>query len=361
MNVTIVGGGNIGTQFAVHYAEKGNKVTMFTSKPKKFNRELIVIDENEDIIHKGIIEKATSDCKEAFENADLIFVITPAYTMEAEANKILPYVKEGMKICLVPGTGGGECAFKKCIDKGAILFGVQRVPSVARLVEYGHITRAVGYRNEMFVSSIPNKYVDECKQIIEDGIGIKTSVLPNYLNITLTPSNPILHTSRLRTIFKNFKEGIEYDHLPLFYEDWNNETSELLFKMDDEVQRICKTIDKLDLSYVKSLKIHYESNTPESMTKKISSIDGFKGLTTPGLKLDDGKYIPDLSSRYFTADFPYGLKILVEIADLIDIDVPYLKETMDWYYSIVGNNIDEFDFSKYGINSKDDLIKFYKK
>lgn len=36
MKITIYGGGNIGTQVAVHYAETGNDVTMFTSKPEKF-------------------------------------------------------------------------------------------------------------------------------------------------------------------------------------------------------------------------------------------------------------------------------------------------------------------------------------
>ena len=35
MNVTIVGAGNVGTQFATHCAEKGNKVTIYSSKPEK--------------------------------------------------------------------------------------------------------------------------------------------------------------------------------------------------------------------------------------------------------------------------------------------------------------------------------------
>ena len=40
MKITIVGGGNIGTQFAVHCAEKGNEVKIYTSTPKLFSKHL---------------------------------------------------------------------------------------------------------------------------------------------------------------------------------------------------------------------------------------------------------------------------------------------------------------------------------
>ena len=46
MNITIVGGGNIGTQFAVHAASKGHQVTIFTSKPEKWSRRINVTVQN---------------------------------------------------------------------------------------------------------------------------------------------------------------------------------------------------------------------------------------------------------------------------------------------------------------------------
>lgn len=146
MKVTIVGGGNIGTQFAVHCAAKGYRVTIFTSRPDEFSKWLSIVDENDNVVESGKIYLATDDERLAFYDADLIFVTVPAYLMKDIADKMLPYVKHNMKICIVPGTGGGECAFKQCIEKGCILFGLQRVPSVARLVEYGKKVRCVGYR-----------------------------------------------------------------------------------------------------------------------------------------------------------------------------------------------------------------------
>ena len=358
MNITVVGAGNIGTQFAAHCAEKNHSVTVFGSKPEKISRELTVINENDEILHRGTIKGATSDPEKAFADADVVFVTMPAFCMKNVAETVFPYANEKMKICLIPGTGGGECAFKKCFDKGAVIFGLQRVPSVARLCEYGKTVRATGYRDELFVSAIPNSKTEKCRQIIE-GIfdKMKCSALPMYLNLTLTPSNPILHTTRLRVLYKDYKEGYVYDRVPLFYEGWNDETSELLFKCDEEVQEICKRLDCFDLSYVKSLKVHYESPAPEALTKKIQSIKGFKGITSPCVKTEGG-FIPDLNSRYFTADFPFGLSILVQIADFLNMDAPNMKATLDWYYSITEKN-DEFRFSDYGINSLDDFISFY--
>ena len=69
MNITVVGAGNIGTQFAAHCAEKGHSVTVFGSKPEKISSELTVINENGEILHKGTIKCATSDPQKAFSDA----------------------------------------------------------------------------------------------------------------------------------------------------------------------------------------------------------------------------------------------------------------------------------------------------
>ena len=70
MKVTVIGGGNIGTQLACHSAEKGHDVIIFTSKPDKFSPHPPIINENNEELHKGIIESATSNPEDAFKNAD---------------------------------------------------------------------------------------------------------------------------------------------------------------------------------------------------------------------------------------------------------------------------------------------------
>jgi hypothetical protein len=357
MNITVVGGGNVGTQIAAHCAEKGHEVTVYTSKPQSFSKQLTVINENGITIHQGTIKTSTSDEREAFENAELVFITMPAYCMNEIAKKIFPFVHSGMKIGIVPGTGGGECAFAACIAAGAVLFGIQRVPSVARLEEYGKTVRATGYRKTLHVSALPNSATEEIRGTVASIFDMECESLPNYLNLTLTPSNPILHTTRLRTIFEDYTQQKHYDSLPLFYEEWSDESSHLLFKCDAEVQKLCRAMEAFDLSQVRSLKEHYESDTPQALTRKIRSIAGFKGLTTPSVKDADG-YMPDLNSRYFTADFSYGLVIIKQIADIYGVDVPNISSTLEWYGNI-SVSASAFSFAEYGIKSREDFERFY--
>lgn len=359
MNITIVGAGNIGTQFAVHCAAKGHRVIMYSSKPQKISKALSIVDKSGMMLKEGNIYNATDDIKEAIEDAELIFVTLPPFMMSKLAEDMLEYVKPGTKIALIPGTGGGECAFKKCLEKECVIFGLQRVPSVARLVEYGKSVCAVGYRNELHVAALPKRYTSECCELMKSIFDIMCTELPCYLNLTLTPSNPILHTTRLRTIFKDYEEGKLYESVPLFYEEWSDETSELLIECDKEVQTLCKALKQYDLSNVKSLLVHYESENAKQLTSKIRSIPGFKGLSTPSIMKGD-KYAPDLNSRYFTADFSYGLSILVQIADFVGVSVQNMLETLKWYQKIAIVD-DTFSYIKYGIDNIDKFNEFYSK
>ena len=121
MKITVVGGGNVGTQIAVNCAAKGHPVTMYSSRPDEFRKEPEIVDENDCCILKGSLHKATYDDEEAFSGAELIFVTLPAFCMKEIGERIEQYVSEGAIVCIVPGTGGGECCFRGCIQKGAVL------------------------------------------------------------------------------------------------------------------------------------------------------------------------------------------------------------------------------------------------
>lgn len=357
MDITIIGGGNIGTQFAVHCAQKGHSVTMYTSSPEVFGKRLSIVDENDNVTYEGEIVCATDDAEKALSEADAVFVTFPSNLMEKAADEVYTYCKKSALIGVVPGNGGSECVFRKCIERGNTFFCIERVPAVARLVEKGRVVRSVGYRAMLSVASLPASEAERCASLVSSIFDIPCTAVPSILNLTMTPSNPVLHTTRLMTIFRDYKDGVTYDSLPLFYEEWNDESSELLFECDEEIQKICRTLPMFDLSYVKSLKEHYESDTPHKLTEKIRSIKAFKGLKTPSVRTVEG-LIPDLHSRYFTADFSYGLAVIVQIAHFAGADVPNLEKVLDWY-----NNIriekSEFSYEDYGICNTTDFLDLY--
>lgn len=357
MRITVVGGGNIGTQFMVHCASKGHDVTVYTSRPELFSTHLNIVDENDVTTLEGDIRRAVNDPSEAFSDAEFIMITLPSSMMKDIASKIYEYASPDALIGVVPGNGGSECAFGKCIERGNTFFAIERVPAIARLLKKGKTVRSMGYRGELHVASLPASEVDRCCELISSIYDKPCKAIPNYLNLTMTPSNPLLHTTRLRTIFSDYRPGVVYDSLPLFYEEWDDASSKLLLDCDDEEQMICRALPEFKLEFVKSLRIHYESPTVEAMTAKISWIPAFRGLTTPSAELN-GKYIPDLHSRYFTADFSYGLSIIKQIGVFAGVDTPNIDETLAWYERI---RIEEGDFlySDYGINDFADFKKFY--
>ena len=194
----------------------------------------------------------------------------------------------------------------------------------------------------------------------------KNSELPAEVSwISMSPlkilfMNPILHTTRLMTLFSDYVPGkTVYQHVPLFYEDWSDETTELLFECDAEVQGLCRELKDYDLSEVKSLKVHYENDTVEGFTNKIQNIEGFKGLSTPTVEVEGG-YIPDLDSRYFTADFNYGLFVIIQVAELVGYQMLSCQKVIDWYQKIKKPGYREFSYKEFGITDKGSFEKFYK-
>ncbi len=357
MKITVVGGGNIGTQFMVHCAAKGHEVTAYTSHPEVFGKHLNIVNDNAETTLEGDIASATYDPAKAFTDADFIMVTLPSTMMREIAGVIYEHGRADALIGVVPGNGGSECAFAKCIARGNTFFAIERVPAIARVVEKGKTVRSVGYRDELHVASLPASRIGECCALIESIYDKPCRPIPNFLNLTMTPSNPILHTTRLRTIFKDYKPGVVYEKLPLFYEEWDDASSELLFLCDEEVQKICRALPEFHLEFVKSLRVHYESPTTDAMTKKISSIPAFKGLATPSVEVPGG-FIPDLHSRYFTADFSYGLTIIKQIAAFTGVETPNIDETMAWYDAIAIER-ESFNYGDYGIVTREDFDRFY--
>ena len=356
--IAVLGSGNIGTQFSCVCAAKGYKVNLFSSRPEMFDGVLETIDEfgNTTI---GKINKVTNVLQEALEDCSVVFVAYPAFKLPEIAEQMYPFIHRGLDICVLPGTGGAEFAFRECMKAGAVLYGLQRVPTVARLEKYGKRVRCEGLRPELFLASIPGKPAKGFSSFLSGLWAIPCHVLPNYLCVTLTPSNPILHTARLRNLFSDYDEGKIYDKNPLFYGEWDDASSGLLFSCDEELQGLLKVMNKLDLHDVRSLKLHYKSNTVTEMTEKLRSIKSLHNLASP-MRQCGGGWIPDFQSRYFTADFPFGLAIIEEFARVLDRDVPNIRETMKWYRRITGDT-SCFDLKRFGIQTIDDIYIMYEK
>lgn len=329
MKITIVGGGNLGTLMACALAYRGSEVIIHTSRPEKFSKELETFTRDGQLLYKGTIKKATSDWKEAIEEAELIWITLPPQTFFEAANNIEPYVKKEQMIGIVPGAGAAEFAFRPLLEKGIKFFGLARVPSIARLKEYGKSVYMLGAAPELLIGSIPAKNAKEICEAIQHLFQINCRPVPNYLNVAFTPSNPVLHTSRIYAMFKDYLPGNHYPQNELFYEEWTIDGAEVLLNCSDELQQLCKAIP-MDMRYVESMQSRHNIRTPEELAAKISSLDRLKGLYSPVVR-DEIGYVPDFNSRCFVSDFPFGIKIMIEVARLFQVATPTMDMIWKWY------------------------------
>lgn len=357
MKISIIGGGNIGTLLAAEFSKKGYETYIFSSK-NNGEKKIEVYNNNDEFLFTSNMIKITDNLEEAVNNSKFVFVTYPPELFEKLAIDLDNKLTKNTFLGIIPGSGGCEFIFNNLVNQGIILFGFQRVHSIARIKEAGKSVYMLGRKEFINVSVFNSDKTDYIKSFLETSLEMPCNILENYLAITLNPSNQVLHTSRLCCLFKDYNLEKTYPENILFYETWDDESSELLIECDQELQELCEKIP-FDLRDVKSLKEHYESFTVPDMTHKISSIPAFKGLTSPMVQNDDGLWVPDFKSRYFSSDFPYGLKVIIEIAKIYDVPTKYLNYVWDWFTELV-NPPECFILKRYNINSKEEFERYYK-
>ena len=363
MKIGVIGGGNIGSVLSVRFSQD-NDVTLYLNavdKPELYQKDMQVYCADNDQTITGKNLKITTSLKELAENSTYIFITYPSFLFAQLAEELVPYLNNNHHLVIVPGSGGAELFFKDALLKGATITGLQRVHCVARIVEKGKLVKESGIKSKLKIASIPSSFNKIAAKELSELYHLPIEELGCYLNVTFVNSNPILHTSRLYCIFKEYPKKKKYDSLPLFYEGWDEESASLLIKMDNELFEIINVLEKggLDISGIEPLLTYYESHDASSLANKLQSIKAFKGIGTPSIKNSDGTLSPDFSSRYFTADYPFGVDILLAFGHAIGLEPKNMQMVSDWYHH-VSHDPHRFELQKFGLTSIKSIVNFYK-
>ena len=369
MNITIIGGGNIGCGMAGYLSENGHSVTILSSKPGAFGKSIEVIDNVSGSSFSADIARVTDDLVFAVADAELIYVTYPSFMLEAFFYGLQQALNKPIMIGIVPGTGGAEFYGKALVKSGHVLFGFDRVPCIARINEYGRSVFVSKKKSVRCVALQAHKTKEMCR-INTHLLGLECIPLKSYLAVTFTPSNPIVHTSRTYAMFRDYNEETVYERNFLYYKEWDDIASSVLFAMDEELQQICANLKDIDLSEMIFTKNHYGVSSVEEATKKIRSIESLKNIFSPMRKMDNG-YIPDFQSRYFIEDIPYGLCILKGFALIVGIETPSMNKVLLWHQKMLGKEYIKQDGSlgcdvdetavpqNFGITTKQDIYRYY--
>lgn len=331
MRICICGGGGLGHTCAGVLSNRQNvTVDLLTNRPEKWDHEYVInIPDGQSLI--GKLDTVTDKPKEVISQADIVFLCLPAFRVENEIIKIKPFLREGTIVGAVFGCTGFFLFAHQHLPSYTKLFALQRVPYVSRVVEYGKEANLLGYRDKliMAVENVDDR--EALRKQVESLFGEKTELADSFYEVTLSNSNPILHTGRLYTMWKDW-DGAPFDKFSLFYHEWTNEASELEIEMDKEFFSLLKKLN-VSTRHIATLLEHYESTTAEQMTAKLRSIESLSTILSP-MKQVNGGWVPDFESRYFTEDFPFGLKNIYELAKDNYINCPNIEKVFNWGISV---------------------------
>ena len=335
--VCICGGGNLGHVVAGFLAAHGDcEVSLLTRHPERWQQQLEITTPDGEVL-KGRIKAISSDPAEVVSHADIVLLCLPGFSISDVLKQIAPALTQKTAVgSIVCSTGFFFEAFK-ILPSQTPLFGFQRVPFISRLKEYGRSAYLLGYKPNLSIAIEQSNNKEELRADIELLFKAPTILLSSYYEVSLTNSNPLLHPSRLYSLWKDWHEGVVYPKESLFYEEWTIEAANYLIKIDHEFQQLLDVLPVTKGS-IPTILDYYESTDAASLTNKLQSIQAFKGIKSPMKKVDGG-YIPDFCSRYFTEDFPYGLQIVQQQARQHGISTPMIDEILKWGLNQINPNI----------------------
>ncbi|MBP7432982.1 NAD/NADP octopine/nopaline dehydrogenase family protein [bacterium] len=317
MNLAIIGGGNLAHAVAASASLFFKKTSVLTTSCKDWNSNLTVIfPGNEVIVSSKIV--CSDNPEKILKDADIVLLTVPSHIIPSKLIEIKPFLKKDSIIGSVIASGGFFWISRNILGADQPLFAFQRVPFICRIIEKGKSVSVTGTKSELFAAfhfsnGFPENY-SNIKDLFEKSFRSRIIQLNSYLEVTISNSNPILHTSRLSTLVKDgsIKEPL------YFYRTWDDLTSEILLKCDEEIIEI---INKISVPFplFKSLKEHYCVADHFELTKKLSSIEAFRNITFPVVKEDSGILIPDPDNRYFQEDLAFGLVILKALAEIFGV------------------------------------------
>ena len=324
MKICICGGGSLGHVCAgVMASQQGVELNILSGHPHHWHSTIAVTD----LDHRQFtahIHKVSANPAEVVANQDIILLCLPGYLIEQTLRNIKPYIGHAAVGTVVSSTGFFFFAHD-ILGPGTPLFGFQRVPFISRVVEYGSTASLLGYKSSLAVVLENIEQPDTFRAALEQLFITPVTLLHSFYEVALSNSNPILHTGRLYTLFHGREHDV-FDHNILFYKEWTDQASQLLIDMDAEFFQL---LDQLGVHTLPTLLDYYESADAASLTRKIQSIPAFQTILTP-MKPVQGGWVPDYTSRYFTEDFPYGLRFIHTLAQQHHLSIPRIHLVYEW-------------------------------
>jgi opine dehydrogenase len=327
--VAVLGGGNGGHAVAANLSLAGFKVNFF--ELPQFVDSFEKVLRTKEIQIQGVsvdgaakLNLATTDIQQTIKNAEVIFVITPAFGHKTMAEVCAPFVQDGQIIVLMPGSGGSLefiNIFKQKKVKREITFAEScTLPYGSRLKGPGHVSvliNVVILPTGVFPSRKTEEVIPKLRQFYP-----MITPAKDVLEAAINNPNPIVHP--VATLLSAARIEHSKGEFYLYAEAMTPSVARTYESMNQERLSICKAMGyKLYHWDNLEFKDYNLGETEEECRYRIlnTSMDAVFGKDGiyAGIKMKGPEHLKD---RYVTEDVPYGMVLLSTLGDLLGVPTP---------------------------------------
>lgn len=277
--------------------------------------------------------------------ADAIILVVPSFAHGEYFEKFAPYMKPGTIVATMPARSGGDILFNTKLGdkaKDMIFCGFETLPWACRFTEWGKKATILGIKNSIIGAVTPPSKTTYALATLQGLVGVTPWLQesPNNLGISLRNPGMVVHPG---VMFGRWNpevwDGAPKDSKPLFYQGVDDYTEDVLVKMTEETQAVCRKMEALcpglSLKDACTLKQWYldcydgQMSDTSSLKACMNTNKGYDGLTHP-CKEVDGKFMPDLKYRYLAEDVPTGLCFMKGLAEIVEVPTPMTDKVMTW-------------------------------
>jgi opine dehydrogenase len=324
MQITVLGAGAGGTAAAFDCASHGHDVRIFDFDQFPDNIAAIAeqggIHAEGDIAGFGPVAYSGHDIDEALRDAELIYVVGPAYSTEPFGAAVAGKLSAGQTVVVSPSSCGGALAFKRAaglaVDDASIRVAeTSTLHYAVRLTEPGRVRVFLKLKAGNLLAALPGKHTRDILELIAD---VYPSMEPaaSVLQTSLQNANPIIHPAvTLSNAARIEMTGGDF----LFYEEG----------VSDSVGRLIEALDKERIAIGRKLGISVLPDPEMGMRQgyMLEANYGSGYREAPGFQGIGAQ--PQLDHRYLNEDVGYGLVFMSKLGQQVGVATPGIDAVID--------------------------------
>lgn len=353
--LVVCGGGNSSHILIPFLGDSIFDVYVYTSRPEKWSKNIEL--EWQDASGRcldtccGEIVAASNNASDLFQDADYVVFCMPVHKYRVALHDIAPYLnkEKDVFLCTLYSQGGWNWMVHEIKQKydlhNVITFAFGLIPWICRIKEYGHKGIVYGVSKiANFAAVYPQKYFGQITEELIEPIchnkivNERVEQSPNFLSLTLSADNQIIHTSRCLGLYKVYgREWDKKEDVPWFYKDWDDLSADILKAVDAEYTAIKNAIKakypEKDYSYMRDyMELEQFGYNSEIQDIKASFTDfgTLDSIATPVVRNENGNWEIDKNYRFFLDDIYYGNCVAKWMAERLNVETPTIDEILRW-------------------------------